>query len=240
MLRRRPRLSYANVVATMALFVALGGSSYAAVELSKGQVKKKHLAANSVVSQKVKDGSLLGRDFKAGELPAGEQGPAGPQGLAGAPGQRGPAGPRGAQGPKGDTGARGQQGLKGDQGNIFTVDTLPSGKTLRGAWHGSTTSASDHVAFASIPFPIPLASNVAVRTIESGAVAPSECPGTPTSPQAQPGYLCIWSGGNSENMIFTYGMADAYVDYRFGAVIWWSHTEAGANEAYGTWAVTAP
>jgi hypothetical protein len=33
---RRPRLSYANVVASLALFVALGGSSYAAIQLSNG------------------------------------------------------------------------------------------------------------------------------------------------------------------------------------------------------------
>jgi hypothetical protein len=31
------KLSYANVMATLALFVALGGSSYAAVELSRGR-----------------------------------------------------------------------------------------------------------------------------------------------------------------------------------------------------------
>jgi hypothetical protein len=31
------KLSYANVMATPALFVALGGSSYAAVELSRGR-----------------------------------------------------------------------------------------------------------------------------------------------------------------------------------------------------------
>ena len=30
----RPRLTYANVVATLALFVALGGSSYAALKIS--------------------------------------------------------------------------------------------------------------------------------------------------------------------------------------------------------------
>jgi hypothetical protein len=95
MLRRRPRLSYANVVATMALFVALGGSSYAAVQLSKGQVKKKHLAKNAVVSKKVKDGSLLAQDFMAGQLPAGPKGDTGPQG------------PKGDHGPKGDTGTNG-------------------------------------------------------------------------------------------------------------------------------------
>jgi hypothetical protein len=102
--RLLPRLSYANVVASLALFIALGGSSYAAVQLSKGQVKGKHLANNAVTSGKVKDGSLLSTDFKAGQLPAGAQGPQGAQGADGA---------RGVQGDKGDTGAPGADGANG-------------------------------------------------------------------------------------------------------------------------------
>ena len=35
------RLSYANVIATVALFLALGGSSYAALNLPKGSVGPK-------------------------------------------------------------------------------------------------------------------------------------------------------------------------------------------------------
>ncbi len=38
MRRLSDRLSYANVVASVALFVALGGTSYAAVSLSRGSV----------------------------------------------------------------------------------------------------------------------------------------------------------------------------------------------------------
>ena len=103
--RVRPRLNHATVVAYLALFVALGGSSYAAVQLSKGQVKGKHLAKNAVTTKKVKDGTLLGRDFKEGQLPAGAQGPAGlqgPQGEIGPTGETGPEGETGAQGPAGD------------------------------------------------------------------------------------------------------------------------------------------
>jgi hypothetical protein len=36
--RVRPRLTYANVLASLALFVALGGSSYAALQLPKASV----------------------------------------------------------------------------------------------------------------------------------------------------------------------------------------------------------
>jgi hypothetical protein len=45
------RLTYANVVSTLALFVALGGASYAAVELPTGSVGSKQLKAKSVTPE---------------------------------------------------------------------------------------------------------------------------------------------------------------------------------------------
>jgi hypothetical protein len=95
-------------VGLLALFIALGGTSYAAVKLPAGSVGGKQLARNAVSSPKVRNGSLLKRDFKAGQLPAG------------APGAKGDAGAAGPQGPAGADGARGDKGNKGDTG---TVDT---------------------------------------------------------------------------------------------------------------------
>jgi hypothetical protein len=61
------RLSYSNVIASLALFVALGGASYAAValpansvgtkQLKKSAVSASKLKRNAVSSAKVKDGS---------------------------------------------------------------------------------------------------------------------------------------------------------------------------------------
>ncbi len=93
----RPR-RYANVASTLALVVALGGTSYAAIVLPKNSVGSRQLKTNAVTSSKVKDSTLLSKDFKAGELPAGPRGPAGAPGAPGAPG------------PKGDTGAPGAPG----------------------------------------------------------------------------------------------------------------------------------
>ena len=89
---------YANVASTLALAVALGGTSYAAVALPRNSVGNKQLKTSAVTSSKVKDRTLLGKDFKAGQLPAGP---------------RGPVGAPGAPGPKGDTGAPGNQGVPG-------------------------------------------------------------------------------------------------------------------------------
>jgi hypothetical protein len=97
--RLTSRLSYANVTATIALFVALGGSSYAAITLPKnsvtskqiknGQVKSADLANNAVTSSKVKNGSLLSADFKPGQIPAGATGPPGRNGSNGSNGSNG-------------------------------------------------------------------------------------------------------------------------------------------------------
>lgn len=78
---------YANVTATLALIVALGGTSYAAINLPANSVGSRQikpravagsdLRANAVTSAKIRNGSLRARDFRAGQLPAGPQGPPG-------------------------------------------------------------------------------------------------------------------------------------------------------------------
>ena len=88
----RARLSYANVMATIAVFLALTGTTYAATkigtaQLRNGAVTNPKLAAGSVTSGKVKDRTLRAKDFAFGQLP---RGPRGPQGA------RGPQGPAGA------------------------------------------------------------------------------------------------------------------------------------------------
>lgn len=103
--RRRP--SPAMVVACIALLVALGGTSIAAVnqlvprnsvgsaQLQFGAVTRPKLRDNAVNSAKVANRSLLRADFAPGQLPAGPTGPQGPAGPAGAAGAAGPAGPAG-------------------------------------------------------------------------------------------------------------------------------------------------
>lgn len=62
-------------MATVAVFAALGGGAYAAIQLPVNSVGKKQIRNGAVTSVKVKDRSLLGRDFKPGQLPAGARGP---------------------------------------------------------------------------------------------------------------------------------------------------------------------
>lgn len=88
----RSRLTYANVMATIAVFVALGGSSYAALTITGKQVKNNSLTGKDIKNLKsadVANRSLLAQDFATGQLPRGEQGLTGPAGTPGAPGAPG-------------------------------------------------------------------------------------------------------------------------------------------------------
>jgi hypothetical protein len=117
--RRKP--SPATVISLVALFVALGGTSYAAITVTGANVRNSSLTGadirnSSLTGTDVRDGSLLARDFRGGELPSGAQGPAGPAGAQGAPGATGARGADGPQGPRGETGAQGAQGVQGVAG----------------------------------------------------------------------------------------------------------------------------
>jgi hypothetical protein len=68
MKRLRPRLTYANVIATLALFLALGGGAYAAVQLPKNSVGAKQLKNNAVSSAKIKNGAVIGSKIKLSSL----------------------------------------------------------------------------------------------------------------------------------------------------------------------------
>jgi hypothetical protein len=105
---RRPQP--ATVISCVALAVALGGTGWAAVTLPRNSVGPSQLRNGSVTSLKVRDESLLARDFRRGQLPAG---PAGPAGAAGPAGPQGPAGPRGATGLAGTARAYGLVGPDG-------------------------------------------------------------------------------------------------------------------------------
>jgi hypothetical protein len=71
----------ANAVAYLALFVALGGTSYAAIRLPTNSVGAKQLRSGAVTSAKVRDHSLTGQDLQAGVLRRGPRGPEGPAGT---------------------------------------------------------------------------------------------------------------------------------------------------------------
>jgi hypothetical protein len=105
---KRGRPTPAFVIAVLALFVSLGGTGYAAKQITTGGSKKKP-AAGAVTKAQVN--KLIAAYFTAhrAELKGG-------QGPAGTAGKNGDAGAKGAQGDKGDQGSKGDQGIRGEKG----------------------------------------------------------------------------------------------------------------------------
>jgi hypothetical protein len=127
---RRP--SPATVMAFLALLVALGGTSYAAITLPANSVGTKQLKKNAVTSKKVKNRSLKAVDFAAGQLP------------------RGPQGPQGAQGPQGPAGATNVTVRQGP-GVSSGIDTASCNPGERAVGGGGVAESSDGVLWLSAP-----------------------------------------------------------------------------------------
>ncbi len=67
-MKRRPRISYANVVATLALVLAVGGTSYAAITINGNNIKNR-----TVAGKKLKKNTVTGtevRESKLGKVPS--------------------------------------------------------------------------------------------------------------------------------------------------------------------------
>src|SRR4051812_31791063 len=89
--RLRARMTFANIVSSMALFIALGGGAYAlsiptnsvgTKQLKKNAVTGPKIKKGAVTSVKVKNHSLARADFKAGQVPPGPPGAPGRDGAA--------------------------------------------------------------------------------------------------------------------------------------------------------------
>jgi hypothetical protein len=102
---RAPKPTYANVTASLALFIALGGTSYAVTQLPRNSVGNRELKSNAVTSAKIRDGAVGAADIAANA-------------------RGGPRGPRGAQGPSGEPGTPGAAGVPGPS---ETIQVRPDG-----------------------------------------------------------------------------------------------------------------
>lgn len=180
--------------------------------------------------------------------------------FAGKPGAEGPRGPEGQQGAKGEPGAKGDPGTPGEPGTPGTDGTdgedglcseanpecvAPSGATFTGTYGVSGAGAVEaERAYFSISFPLRLPGMTAddIRIILPGEPSTTECPGSVPSPEAEPGFLCIYefSRGNAKG-IFNGTGSNQFFDPTSGMILYFEPVTVGqAFEAQGTWAVTAP
>jgi hypothetical protein len=209
------------VISIVALVAALSGGAYAA---SGGLSSKQKKEVTKIAQTEAKK-------F------AGKQGPpgsAGPQGPAGAAGKDGGAGPTGLPGVSGEPGAPGAPGATGPAGPTETV--LPSGKTEIGLWSFTNPGPT---SFTTISFPLQVGAAPEVGWIGLGEPSTPECPGTPESPEAAPGFLCIYAAGLA-GTTKSFPETGETIDRNAGAILEFQ-TESGFAFSHGTgsWAVTA-
>ena len=212
----RARLTYANVVATLALLFAMSGGALAA----------KHYLINSTkqINPKV---------LKKLHGARGPRGAIGPNGLVG---------PQGVQGPIGHVGIRGE---KGDAG-FSALSNLPKGATESGEFSVSAPAAAEGdqlegVATFSIPLAAPIEGQVEVTPED---VPQPTClgPGQATRGWL---CIYTRSVRNLEFVRAYNPESELEVPPkgrtgRFGFGTEWKAKEAGLVEAAGTWSVTAP
>jgi hypothetical protein len=118
----RDKLTYANVISTLCLFMLLGGGAYAAVKLPKNSVGTKQIKNNAITGKKIKKGTI-GADKLTSAA------------VATLKGTKGDPGPAGAQGPQGTTNsgayatveAGTEPGFVGDHPGFAAVEKVQEG-----------------------------------------------------------------------------------------------------------------
>lgn len=263
----RKRVTYTNIVMTVALVFAMSGGAYAA--------GKYMITSTKQISPKVL-ASLKGVKGKNGAPGAtGSTGPAGTAGPAGANGKEGPIGKEGAAGKEGASGqsvtskevTTKEAACGGVGGSEFTSasgktvvcngspwtggGTLPSGSTETGVVATATMPVgSVGIARTSISFTVPLRGTVEAHVVgveegqgEADANVPSGCKGNAAEPQAERGNLCVFM--SSELNVSVAGATAPETGEpekagKTGAVMFFAASEPSKGiSAIGTWAVTA-
>ncbi len=100
MSRIRSHLSYANVMATIAVFIALGGTSYAVTQLPRNSVGAKQIRTGAVGKSEVGKSAVGSRQIHDRSIGIRDVSISARKSLRGA---QGPSGPPGPQGPRGFT-----------------------------------------------------------------------------------------------------------------------------------------
>ncbi len=123
------KLTYANVISTLCLFLVLGGgAAFAAGKLARNSVGTRQLKNAAVTGPKIRKASIEATKLTQLAISTlkGATGPKGPKGATGAKGATGGKGDTGARGLVGPQGPQGIQGVAGNPGAFATVLVSPA------------------------------------------------------------------------------------------------------------------
>ncbi|HEX5988727.1 MAG TPA: hypothetical protein VFY75_00765 [Solirubrobacterales bacterium] len=255
-----PKLNYANVIATIALFVALGGAAVAA-GLPKNSVGPNQLKRGAVSTPKLKRGAVTAGKIAPKAIVAGKLGA-----NAVLPGNLGNGIITTA---KLSDGAVIASKIKNsvvttnklNNGAVTTaklgdgsvtlgkladnvsplLGTLKSGQTLRGVFSvGGTAGATPETVRNAVSFQFPLLNPAAVTVLKAGETS-ANCAGLGggQTPAATGGNLCVYVTESKGLDATTPLTAENNTRLGFGLVAK-SDGAAGEYFASGQWAVTAP
>ena len=235
---RRPRLTYANVVATIALFAALGGVSYAATTLPKNSVGTDQIQAEAVRTGKIADGAVtaskLGQGVReriaaSGATPATVSTPESVKHAHTAD-----------TADVADT-AKDADALGGQPADHYMTATsvLQSGQTEAGDYIAAAGNGEAGTVLVQFWPHLPESLQEGhIKVLAEGAPGTSECPGPG---QAAPTYMCVYQSFN-EGMSFESFIStmpgSIYAGPVSGVMTWRSNQFNGLLR--GTWAYTAP
>jgi hypothetical protein len=260
--RFRPKLTYSNVIASIALFIALGGAAVAA-GLPKNSVGSKQLKRGAVTAAKIHKAAVTSGKLAAKSVVAGKLGP-----NAVTPGNIVNGGITTA---KIGAGAVIASSIKNGvvttnklaNANVTTakladgsvtvaklgaevaplLGTLRSGQTLRGVFDvgGTAGTADGTLSRGAVSYQFPLAGTAPAVTVLKKGQTSANCAGigSGSAPAATAGNLCIYLTEEVNLDATTPLAAENNTRLGFGLL-------AKANEkeksfaAFGQWAVTAP
>ena len=256
----RPSLSYSNVIATIALFVALEGAAVAAGiprhsigarqlkqgavtrhALRKGAVTRTKLAWESVAAGKLAPNAVSSGTIGNGAVTSAKLATNAVTSTAIASGVVGTAklGSNAVTTPKIANDAVTLAKLDNEVGPL--LGTLKSGQTLRGVLNlGTDASGSEDFVSDGVSFFFPLSSTPTVNPVLAAGGSTPNCPGvtggSQQTPNASPGNLCVYVSAQSGEA----GLLEVENPSRLGFGLRANAKAKGAYNTTGYWAVTAP
>lgn len=223
----RWRPSGSTSIAFVALFVALVGGAVALP------------GTNTVDSGDIKDNTVSSRDIKNKTIQVKDISFAARRAL------------KGARGARGATGARGAAGT-----SVFT-SSIPSGRTVAGAWGGryiapQLAANNSYLISSSFPVKAPAGlSDTQVNAAPNAAAGDPDatCTGSSDNPTAPAGKVCIYISRANNAQVTGFrltnpGVAGTSPGDAYGFIVRILDTGTVGNtattNAEGTWAYTAP
>jgi hypothetical protein len=259
----RNRLTYSNVIATMALFIALGGVAVAATKLPRNSVGARQLKRGAVTSAKLAKQSVTNGKLAANSVGPGNIGNGAVTTAKLAAGSviastiknsvittnklnnEAVTAPKLAN--ESVTSAKLGKGsvtaakLSDEIGPL--IGTLKSGQTLRGTFDLGSIGATGDLARSSISYQFPLLNPATATALKPGQTT-ANCGGlsggAAQTPQATPGNLCVYITKEVNLDETTPVEAENNLRLGFGLVVKAKEAGPAPYYAYGQWAVTAP